>query len=76
MKKQQRTCLSRTLINGPKILPAVGRGSKSKMLAGIFAAASAAVIMTGCGNSFVPPVSEVPIKPVDDLYIENHYEGV
>ena len=76
MKKQQKTCLSRTLINGPKIITADGRGSKSKRLAGFFSAVSAAAIMTGCGNSFVPPVSEVPIKPVDDLYIENHYEGV
>lgn len=40
------------------------------------AALLAAVLLTGCGSSFVPPQSEVPIKPVGNNYIENHYEGV
>ena len=46
------------------------------LLARLFAAATAAALMTGCGSTFTPPQSETPIKPVSSLYIENHYEGV
>lgn len=39
------------------------------------ASALTAVLLSGCGNSFVPPQTYGTIKPADDLYIENHYEG-
>ncbi len=38
--------------------------------------AAVAAVLSGCGSSFTPPEAETPIKPVADLYIENHYEGV
>ncbi|MCR5123019.1 MAG: hypothetical protein K6B74_11435 [Ruminococcus sp.] len=47
-----------------------------KLLARCFAAVMAAAVLSGCGKSFTPPPSETPLKPVADLYIENHYEGV
>ena len=40
------------------------------------AAFLAAAVFAGCGAGFVPPESEGPIKPVGNMYIENHYEGV
>ena len=39
------------------------------------ASALTAVLLSGCGNRFVPPQTYGTIKPADDLYIENHYEG-
>ena len=36
----------------------------------------AAGLLSGCGAGFIPPQSDGAIKPADDLFIENHYEGV